>query len=45
MSKTDSCLIAGKSNQVATVWDLNYVAQTEDWSLQVLDNDELSSLV
>lgn len=33
-----------ENHQVATVWDLNYVAQTEDWSLQVLDNDELSIL-
>ena len=30
--------------RVATVWDLDYVAQTEDWSLQVLDNNELSTL-
>lgn len=34
-----------KHNQhVATVWDLDYVAQTEDWSLQVLDSNEISNL-
>lgn len=33
-----------ENHRVATVWDLDYVAQTEDWSLQVLDNNELSTL-
>ncbi len=33
-----------KNHKVATVWDLDYVAQTEDWSLQVLDKNELSTL-
>jgi len=32
------------SKQVATVWDLDYVAKTEDWSLQILDSDEISIL-
>ena len=32
------------SKQVATVWDLDYVAQTEDWSLQILDSNEISVL-
>ena len=32
------------SKQVATVWDLDYVAKTEDWSLQILDSNEISIL-
>ncbi len=30
--------------QVATVWDLDYVAKTEDWSLQILNTHEISLL-
>ncbi|HFU75108.1 MAG TPA: ATP-binding protein [Arcobacter sp.] len=35
---------AQNSNKVATIWDLDYVAKTEDWSLKILNNDEISTL-
>ena len=33
-----------KNNKVSTRWDLDFVAETEDWSLQILNNDEISSI-
>ena len=38
-------VVSSQNNQkVATVWDLDYVAKEEDWSLQILDSDEIYSL-
>lgn len=38
-------VVSSQDNQkVATVWDLDYVAKEEDWSLQILENDEISVL-
>ncbi|CAA6818327.1 MAG: FIG00715517: hypothetical protein [uncultured Sulfurovum sp.] len=38
-------VVSSQNNQkVATVWDLDYVAKEEDWSLQILENDEISVL-
>lgn len=38
-------VVSSQDNQkVATVWDLDYVAKEEDWSLKILENDEISVL-
>jgi len=38
-------VVSSQNNQkTATVWDLDYVAKTEDWSLQILDDSERSIL-
>ncbi|SMP87955.1 Histidine kinase-, DNA gyrase B-, and HSP90-like ATPase [Epsilonproteobacteria bacterium SCGC AD-308-O04] len=31
-------------NKVAAKWDLDFVAETEDWSLQILDNNEILNI-
>ncbi len=30
--------------KAAAVWDLDYVAEKDDWSLQILDNEEINNL-
>jgi len=38
-------VVSSQDNQkVATVWDLDYVAKEEDWSLQILEGDEITVL-
>jgi len=38
-------VVSSQNNQkVATVWDLDYVAKEDNWSLQILDSNEISSL-
>jgi hypothetical protein len=32
------------SKKSSTQWDLDYVAQTEDWSLQILNSDEINNI-
>jgi len=32
------------SNQVSAQWDLDYVAQTENWSLKILDKSDMNNL-
>lgn len=32
------------SNKSSTQWDLDFVAQTEDWSLKILDNDNINDI-
>eukprot|EP00920_Eleutheroschizon_duboscqi_P009426 GHVT01021781.1.p1 GENE.GHVT01021781.1~~GHVT01021781.1.p1 ORF type:complete len:288 (+),score=-7.50 GHVT01021781.1:563-1426(+) len=38
-------VVSSTNNKLsATKWDLDYVAQTEDWSLQILDDSELKDI-
>lgn len=39
-----SVVSSQKSFKVGAVWDLDYVAREEDWSLQLLDDSEISNL-
>lgn len=38
-------VVSSKNNKIsAAVWDLDYVAETEDWTLQLLNNKEFSEV-